>query len=89
MSHSFAGVRGLKFLHCPLSRTLTSPVALLRGGAWIEIPEAVLAGKIKVVALLRGGAWIEILLRRSVAPWPRVALLRGGAWIEIASESKR
>ena len=35
-------------------------VALLRGGAWIEILDKELDPKHKIVALLRGGAWIEI-----------------------------
>ena len=35
-------------------------VALLRGGAWIEIGMSEVFGITLVVALLRGGAWIEI-----------------------------
>ena len=37
-------------------------VALLRGGAWIEIKKWTLDGVAMLVALLRGGAWIEINL---------------------------
>ena len=37
-----------------------SAVALLRGGAWIEIQKNALASSRTLVALLRGGAWIEI-----------------------------
>ena len=35
-------------------------VALLRGGAWIEITLGDLADPLPTVALLRGGAWIEM-----------------------------
>ena len=44
-------------------------VALLRGGAWIEIMTLKNTTNGTSVALLRGGAWIEIALR-SVA-WKR------------------
>ena len=42
-------------------------VALLRGGAWIEILEERPMGLDVFVALLRGGAWIEIVDRRCFA----------------------
>ena len=58
-------------------------VALLRGGAWIEIQAIQSPMRQRLVALLRGGAWIEILSPDSVANELAVALLRGGAWIEI------
>ena len=59
-------------------------VALLRGGAWIEILLVVFVTQDVVVALLRGGAWIEIWIRfASYCCRVNVALLRGGAWIEI------
>ena len=83
LSHSFAGVRGLKFsqgkegLHRPV-------VALLRGGAWIEIQSPLIIFDDKVVALLRGGAWIEIIKLANGRVDYTVALLRGGAWIEIS-----
>ena len=35
-------------------------VALLRGGAWIEMSMHKTAALLAAVALLRGGAWIEI-----------------------------
>ena len=35
-------------------------VALLRGGAWIEMHQRIWRGWLATVALLRGGAWIEI-----------------------------
>ncbi len=84
MSHSFVGVRGLKFV---TSYIITDKlrVALLRGGAWIEINHAIDGGYNLIVALLRGGAWIEIPEDKPQHPTPQVALLRGGAWIEIAT----
>ena len=82
-SHSFAGVRGLKYVS-PMVTCSKKIVALLRGGAWIEIQEVPEANDGGSVALLRGGAWIEIFFGRLVARFKRrVALLRGGAWIEI------
>ena len=42
-------------------------VALLRGGAWIEILTSMLVdGLNRNVALLRGGAWIEMMIASSV-----------------------
>ena len=35
-------------------------VALLRGGAWIEMIDMLVIALLERVALLRGGAWIEI-----------------------------
>ena len=58
-------------------------VALLRGGAWIEICDRQDRRSNGHVALLRGGAWIEILTRNEQVVMTDVALLRGGAWIEI------
>ena len=37
-----------------------NPVALLRGGAWIEMIWLLVNTYKAIVALLRGGAWIEI-----------------------------
>ena len=60
-SHSFAGVRGLKFYQPLLTAKQNDYVALLRGGAWIEMAGGVvMLPRISKVALLRGGAWIEI-----------------------------
>ena len=63
MSHSFAGVRGLKYYYHKWYNQL-GRVALLRGGAWIEI-NAPSGGtnQFALVALLRGGAWIEIPIK--------------------------
>ena len=58
-SHSFAGVRGLKY--CATIYIIWYLfVALLRGGAWIEIKIGNQKNNPTSVALLRGGAWIEI-----------------------------
>ena len=63
-------------------------VALLRGGAWIEIQRKVWYYNSIEVALLRGGAWIEIFLLTPLKAARFVALLRGGAWIEIRLVTK-
>ena len=42
--------------------TASIKVALLRGGAWIEMVHVSNCQIVFGVALLRGGAWIEILL---------------------------
>ena len=60
-------------------------VALLRGGAWIEIMQEAIDEIKENVALLRGGAWIEISAIAPIDTTLQVALLRGGAWIEIAT----
>ena len=81
-SHSFAGVRGLKFEFID-HVSVSVRVALLRGGAWIEIYAVKLHADDPQVALLRGGAWIEITRLATTRQKTTVALLRGGAWIEI------
>ena len=53
------GVRGLKYDPKIVSRLVTK-VALLRGGAWIEMTHMTSRVSWLTVALLRGGAWIEI-----------------------------
>ena len=59
-SHSFAGVRGLKYSTVQADCRHWD-VALLRGGAWIEINMLKYEKRAgRKVALLRGGAWIEI-----------------------------
>ena len=60
-------------------------VALLRGGAWIEMLCLECLRPLSMVALLRGGAWIEIIHARISLNLMVVALLRGGAWIEIST----
>ena len=60
-------------------------VALLRGGAWIEMINLTTSVIVGSVALLRGGAWIEIAENKVSTTLVAVALLRGGAWIEIGS----
>ena len=69
--------------------TIYSSVALLRGGAWIEIKRLASIEDIDAVALLRGGAWIEITnIEVNGKSTATVALLRGGAWIEMPNSPR-